>query len=221
MLKALKKLCSHFSISFEACNFRANVYDRCYGFMNGMHAEGRAEVTCWPHIKGAKQPIAFVITLTKANRGMCDLTGIKLNSGSYIPKSHARFEEVLQHATWVHMAHSWGWKRVLVELIGHIWDLYIALGDDPNGYLTTFWESYFVEPWGNWTVGENEHVPCLIPSNQMVEAFFANVVRLLGGRTYLRGSTTKVFHEMLPKIMNHQEANLPDKLCFEVCKCTF
>ena len=52
-IQALKMLCRHFSISFEACNFRANVYDRCYGFMNGLHAEGRAEVTCWPHIKGA------------------------------------------------------------------------------------------------------------------------------------------------------------------------
>ena len=150
----------------------------------------------------------------------CVLAGIKLNQGGYIPFSHVRYEEVLQHATWVHMAHSWGWKIVLSQLIGHIWDLYVALGDDPSGHLKTFWESYWVEPWDVWTVGGNEHVPCLIPSNQMVEAFFKNVVRLLGGRGHLRKASTTVFHEMLPKIMNHQEANLPDQLCFEVCNRT-
>lgn len=53
--QALKRLCSHFSISFEACNFAAAVYDRCYGFMKGMREDGCAEVTCWPHIKGAKR----------------------------------------------------------------------------------------------------------------------------------------------------------------------
>jgi len=46
------KLCSHFSISFAACNFKVNVYDHCNGFMRGMRDGGRGEATCWPHIKG-------------------------------------------------------------------------------------------------------------------------------------------------------------------------
>ena len=50
--QALKKLCAHFSISFDACQFKANVYDRSSGFMAGMHGDSRAAVTCWPHIKG-------------------------------------------------------------------------------------------------------------------------------------------------------------------------
>lgn len=149
-----------------------------------------------------------------------NVPGIKLGGGSYIPKSHDKFQEIMEHCTFVHLAHSELWKDTLVDLIGHIWDLWVALGEDPQGHLKTLWESYFVEPWGNWTVGENEHIPCMIPSNQMVEAFFRNVVRVLGGRGQLRGSTTKVLHRMLPTIMNHQDTNLPDELCFEVCRRT-
>ena len=51
--QALKKLCSHFSISYAACNFKANVYDRSNGFMKGLRDGGVCEVTCWPHLKGA------------------------------------------------------------------------------------------------------------------------------------------------------------------------
>ena len=142
-------------------------------------------------------------------------TGIKLGSGEYIPKSHMHYDEVLEQSTVVQLAHSEGWKAVLVELIGCIWDVWIALGED-GGHLKTFWESYFVAPWCIWSVCDNMHVPGMLPSNQMCEAFFRNVVRLLGGREQMRGSSEKVLNRMFPLIMAHQDANLPDRLCFEV-----
>ena len=78
--------------------------------------------------------------------------------------------------------------------------------------LKTFWESYFVYPWANWSIGANMHVPCLLPSNQMVEAFFRNVVRALGGRGQLRKTATTVLHHMLPLVMNDEDSNFSDEL---------
>ena len=60
------------------------------------------------------------------------------------------------------------------------------------------------------------HVPCLIPSNQMVEAFFRNVMRVLGGRGQMRKSATQVLQYMLPTVMNDEDCNFSDKLCFQV-----
>lgn len=190
--QALKEMCAHFDFDFDKCGFKANVYDHSSGFMSGLREPGRMEVTCWPHIKG-----------------------IKLSSG-YIPKSHQHFDEVLHHATMVHLAHSEGWKDVLIELIGAIWDIWAALREDPGGHLTTFWESYFVAPWSNWTVGENMHIPCLLPSNQMVEAFFRCCVQACGGKAQLRGSTRKVVQMLVPKIMEDQDLMRPDRLCFQI-----
>ena len=82
--------------------------------------------------------------------------------------------------------------------------------------LKTFWESYFVYPWANWSIGANMHVPCLLPSNQMVEAFIRNVVRALGGRGQLRKTATTVLHHMLPLVMNDEDSNFSDELCFQV-----
>lgn len=61
------------------------------------------------------------------------------------------------------------------------------------------------------------HIPILTPQNQMVEAFFRNVLRALGGRSDLRKHMRKVMQEMLPKVMNSEDCNFPDKLLFEVC----
>lgn len=160
--------------------------------MSGLRESDRCEVTCWPHIKG-----------------------IKLSSG-YIPKSHKHFDDIIIHATMVHLAHSEGWKDVLIELIGTIWDMWIFFGGDPGGHLKTFWESYFVSPWSNWTVGENMHIPCLLPNNQMVETFFRCCVRACGGKEQLRGSTRKVVQMLVPKIMEDQHLMRPDELCFKI-----
>ena len=92
---------------------------------------------------------------------------------------------------------------------------------DPSGKLRTFWTSYFVAPWACWTVSDNMHIPCLIPSNQMVEAFFRNVVRYLGGRGQLRRPARAVVQKMLPEVMNGEDMNFPDKLLFEVTSNSF
>lgn len=137
-----------------------------------------------------------------------------------MPKVHELFRTFSKHCHVVHLAHSEGWKDVLIELIGAIWECWIAVryvNPVMAGILREFWNTYLVAPWSNWTVGELMHVPCLIPSNQMVEAFFRNVVRTLGGRGNLRGSASTVLQKMLPRIMNHQDMHLPDNLCFEVC----
>lgn len=60
---------------------------------------------------------------------MCVFAGIKLNQGTYISKTHIHFKEVLQHATWVHLAHSEGFKSILIALIGCVWDCWIAAGE--------------------------------------------------------------------------------------------
>ena len=39
------------------------------------------------------------------------------------------YEEVLRHATWVHLAHSEGFKDIFIALIGCIWDCWIAAGE--------------------------------------------------------------------------------------------
>lgn len=139
-----------------------------------------------------------------------------MDTGHYIPRTHPHYEEVLVHATWVHAAHSEGWKDVLILVIGLLWDWWAACGEDPGGKLTTFWNSYFVAPWAIWSIGDHMHIPCLIPSNQCAEAFFHNCVRVLGGRNHMRGNTHRVMQQMLPSIMNHQDLGVPDDLCFEV-----
>ena len=101
-------------------------------------------------------------------------------------------------------------------LIGRVWDMWRALGEDPQDRLRTFWSSYFVDQWAIWSVGDNMDIPCTLPSNQCIEAFFRNCSRVIGGRTRMRGSTQRVMQRDLPAIMNHQDLALPDKLCYEV-----
>ena len=92
----------------------------------------------------------------------------------------------MEHATYVHLAHSQGWKEVLIMLIGRVWDMWRALGEDPQDRLRTFWSSYFVDQWAIWSVGDNMDIPCTLPSNQCIEAFFRNCSRVIGGRTRMR-----------------------------------
>ena len=55
----------------------------------------------------------------------------------------------------------------------------------------------------------------------MVEAFFRNVVRYLGGRGQLRRPARAVVQKMLPEVMNGEDMNFPDKLLFEVTSNSF
>lgn len=54
--------------------------------------------------------------------------GIKLKSG-YIPGGHAHFGEILRHAVMVHKAASEGFKDVLIQIIGCIWDCWAAANE--------------------------------------------------------------------------------------------
>jgi hypothetical protein len=56
-------------------------------------------------------------------------SGIKLNQGTYISKSHQHYNEIVRHAMSVHKAASEGFKDVLIMIIGCIWDCWIAANE--------------------------------------------------------------------------------------------
>lgn len=112
-------------------------------------------------------------------------------------------------------AHTTGMKTLLIEQFGKRWDAI-------RGGKTTmrkFWNSYCVEPWDCWTVGEFE-VPLCTPSQQAQESWHRQLQtsRVPG---MFRGSMELCMQVALPQMIRMDGLLNADQLKFKVSACLY
>ena len=86
--------------------------------------------------------------------------------------------------------------------------------DEWGNEMNTFWNSYCVAPWLNWSAGD---VKCKLatPSQQAQESWHKQLknARIPG---MMKGSTHYVFNTTLPHLIQMDALLSPDELCYEV-----
>jgi hypothetical protein len=112
------------------------------------------------------------------------------------------------HITAIHFAHTTGQRDLLMCEVGKIWDKW---GGD---VMNTFWNSYCVAPWKNWSVGLFDCVLCT-PSQQAQERYHRDIfeTKIPG---MFKGSTKTVINESLPRLIEHDAITKPTTLTFAV-----
>ena len=133
----------------------------------------------------------------------------KWNEGEYCKKTWAHFEEVGPHLQAIHFASSEGQRDVVIRAVGAEWDRW-----NRGKEMKTFWNSYCVAPWDNWSVGLFDCRLCT-PSQQTQETWHKQLL-LTKIPAMFRGSTAFVFAETLPQLIEMDGLQIPSKLCFEV-----
>ena len=128
--------------------------------------------TCWPHLKR------------------------KVAQGEYLSTTDDFYDQLKDIMDDIHMAQSPEMADMLIELAGEI--LEPQFPKHPK--LRTLWNSYFVEPWNCWSLGQNMTTPLNISNNQPIESWHKQgVMRVL--KKALKGATAAVLEHSFPKIV--------------------
>ena len=98
-------------------------------------------------------------------------------------------------------------RDLLTQGFGELWDRW-------GKHMNTFWNSYVIDGWDNWTLGLFEARLCT-PSQQAQESWHK---LLLNSRIpdMFKGSTEHVFKESLPQLILMDGLALPNTLRFSV-----
>jgi hypothetical protein len=72
-------------------------------------------------------------------------------------------------------------KALLIELVGEVWDLWIAADEDHNGGMGTLWNEYLVGHWSNFTLADLRDVGACTPSNNAEKSWHRQVPAAAAG----------------------------------------
>ena len=132
-------------------------------------------------------------------------------------KSHAHYEDVLRHIREIHMTHFPDMKKLLVDLIGEVWDKWIHQKEDRNDALISIWNEY-VTPNGRFScfsLSDTRGVPNATPANQTIEIWHKHSVkRVFYGK--LRQGTAVLLQDTLPRVLQMDGINMANDLPVEV-----
>jgi hypothetical protein len=131
----------------------------------------------------------------------------KLGEGEYCKKQWQHFGEVQLHIRAIHLAVTPQMRTLLIEEIGKAWDKW-------GNQMDTFWNSYCVDPWDNWSVGLFD-TPLCTPSNNTQEAWHRDLLRAKIPGMF-RGSTEHVFKVALPQLVQMDGLLKPTTIPFKV-----
>ena len=131
-----------------------------------------------------------------------------LTHGALLPKSHPKFDEVVEVVGKLHHCPTKGTWNVLLKALARRWgDRDLALND--------LWDSIFVAPYDNWYLGHDSSAPLTYPSNQVEESWHNNgIMRVLARE--MQASTETLLTVNLPKIMKLDAAKKADKLVHSI-----
>ena len=89
-----------------------------------------------------------------------------------------------------------------------------ALWDAWGTQMNTFWNSYCLTPWLNWSVGHC-NIPLATPNQNTIEAWHRQLKknRIPG---LMNASTETCFAKALPQLVELDGILIPSTLCFEV-----
>ena len=162
--------------------------------------------TCSDHSDGFRH--AFTTTFSDSLFVQCwpHIAG-KHQKGEYVKKTFAHFDKVTRHLYAIHMAHTAGMRDLLTTEIGQLWDRW-------GNQMNTFWNSYCIPPWNNWSFGL---LTCMLATpNQNCQESWHNELSRSRIPNMFRGSTEYVFAETLPQLVQMDALLLPTELNFDV-----
>lgn len=131
----------------------------------------------------------------------------KWAEGEYCSKKWEHFNTVAVHIREIHFARSAGMRDLLTQGFGELWDQW-------GKQMNTFWNSYIIDGWDNWTLGLFEARLCT-PSQQAQESWHKLLLRTRIPSMF-KGSTEFVFQESLPQLIQMDGLALPNSLRFSV-----
>ena len=128
--------------------------------------------------------------------------------GKYLKKTDPRFEEAMQHISAIHHATTEDMKNLLIHEIGCVWDTW------EGRPMTTFWNSYCIPPWDNWSIGSFQ---CFLstPSNNAQESWHKQILKTKINGMF-KSSTERMFTTAIPKLMTMDTVNIPSELSYDV-----
>ena len=131
----------------------------------------------------------------------------KFTKGEYVSTTWAHFEDVSHHLDVIHLAGSTPMKELLIHEIGLVWDRW-------GTHMRTFWNSYCVDPWDCWSIGDFACMLCT--PNQNVQESWHKHLKTKRIPALFRASTERVFKEGLPQLIELDGINSPTVLPFKV-----
>ena len=117
------------------------------------------------------------------------------------------FEDAQEDMRAIHLAGSTGMKELLIRECGKVWDKW-------GQQMRPFWNSYCVDPWDCWSIGDFGCMLCT-PSQQAQESWHKFLMRSRIPGTF-RASTEYVFAEALPQLVELDGVLSPKVLGFDV-----